>query len=178
MSGSKNTSKENNRSSAVLLSLGTNMEPKLENLTKACQLLNEHGRIIQISSIYESESWGFDANNFYNICVNFRTSLNMIDLLDSCKQIERDLGRDKKVSNEYQSRPIDIDIIFNDQQEINVDQLIIPHYLFKKRSFVLMPAAEISPNFTPPNSTKNLTELLAICEDSGSCIKTNLKIEL
>lgn len=179
MNGLKNTPKENNSSSTVLLSLGTNLEPKLQHLQKACDLLQKLGSVTSVSSVYESDSWGFEAPSFFNVCVLFQTTKNMTDLLTSCQMIEKQLGRIQKTeSNQYTSRPMDIDLIFNDQNEINIDQLTIPHYLFHKRKFVLLPAVEIMSDFIPPKFDKNLTQILAICEDSGSCVKTKLKIVL
>lgn len=172
MNGLKSTSKEKKESSRILLSIGSNEEDRLKHLSNAISLIEkEVGVVIKKSRIYESDSWGFDSNSFYNQSLLVLTELNMFDCLNLLKQIELRLGRTEKTTNlSYSNRPIDIDIIFNDQTVIQTDELTIPHYLFHKRSFVLIPTKEILPEFLPPGFSQNISQLVDSCEDKGKCL--------
>jgi 2-amino-4-hydroxy-6-hydroxymethyldihydropteridine diphosphokinase len=171
MNGLRTTSMEKNETSKLLLSLGSNMNDKKSHLELAIIKIEELiGCIEKRSSVYESPSWGFDSDSFYNQSILCETSLDVFKCLKLIKQIEQDLGRTtKSIDQVYQNRPIDIDIIFNDQLIIQSDELTIPHFLFHKRRFVLAPTKEIIPNFYPPGFNKNIAELLDSCEDKSNC---------
>ncbi len=83
----------------VYLGLGTNLGNKKKNFRDALKaLFNELGEPIKVSSIYQSEPWGFKSPNFFlNIVVSYKTALSAKDLLSICKDIELKLGRKKKV---------------------------------------------------------------------------------
>ncbi len=125
----------------VYLALGTNLGEKSTNLLKAIKLIVERiGFVSAISSIYETEPWGFDSSNsFFNMVVEVHTDLNPEKLLDISQQIEKDLGRKEKSSDVYQDRIIDIDIILYDNLKYKSENLILPHPLFHERDFVLKP---------------------------------------
>lgn len=129
----------------VYLALGTNLGNKQLNLDKAMDLIAERiGTLSAISSVYETESWGYQStNSFFNMVVKIETTLLPFDLLTMTRKIERDLGRVKKTTNTYQDRIIDIDIIFYDELTLISDELTIPHPLYKERDFVLKPLLEI-----------------------------------
>ena len=78
------------------LSLGSNLADPLQNLQNAVNMLAEKcGHISIISSVYESKSWGFESDNFYNICLKLSTYLNPEILLEKILTIENDLGRQR-----------------------------------------------------------------------------------
>jgi 2-amino-4-hydroxy-6-hydroxymethyldihydropteridine diphosphokinase len=93
------------------------------------------------------------------------TSLNPIELLKQIKDIEKKLGRDKSVSNLYKDRIIDIDIIFYGNQVVITDFLKIPHILYRKRKFVILPMLEIVPEKIDPVDGKKIFQILQECED-------------
>ena len=171
MNGLRTTPMENKEESRLILSIGSNENDKKAHLKQAISKIKELiGDIIKISNIYESPSWGFDSNSFYNQSILCATKLDMHACLSRIKDIEKELGRKTKTkSNTYQNRPIDIDIIFNDQFVIKSDELTIPHYLFHKRRFVLAPTQEIIPDFTPPGFQLNISQILDSCEDKSLC---------
>jgi 2-amino-4-hydroxy-6-hydroxymethyldihydropteridine diphosphokinase len=162
---------EKKETSKLLLNLGSNINDKKTHLQLALSEIEKSiGSINKCSRIYESPSWGFNSDSFYNQSILCETSHDMPTCLKLIKEIEQKLGRTtKSVNQEYQNRPIDIDIIFNDQFVIQSDELTIPHYLFHKRRFVLVPTKEIIPNFSPPGFNKNIAELLDSCEDKSNC---------
>jgi len=97
------------------LSLGSNLGNKLQNLQQAVDLIAEDiGVVAKISSIYKTTSWGFESDDFFNICIQVTTSLNPESLLKAIYKIELSLGRNKTSENEYQARIIDIDVLLFD----------------------------------------------------------------
>ena len=76
------------------LSLGSNLGDKLNNLQDAIFAIHEHlGQVTEISPVYESSAWGFEAEDFYNICIALQTKLEPQSLLDALLVIEKQLGR-------------------------------------------------------------------------------------
>jgi 2-amino-4-hydroxy-6-hydroxymethyldihydropteridine diphosphokinase len=128
----------------VLLSLGSNLGDKIEHLEKAIEAIKVSvGELEYISSHFYSEPWGFQSENeFVNLCLTCFTKLTPTELLEKIKEIEASMGRNKSISG-YEDRCIDIDVIFYNQDEIQSDQLTIPHPHFKNRAFVMIPLQEI-----------------------------------
>ena len=152
----------------VFLSLGANLGDKVKNLTTAIELIeNEIGHVVKVSGAYNSEPWGFEAeNDFYNMAVEVQTELQPRELLTSCQNIEKTIGRIKTHDTfGYTSRVIDIDIVFYEDQVIEEEHLIIPHNLMHKRFFVLKPMNELDAEFVHPILKKNIAELLQECDD-------------
>lgn len=129
----------------VYLSLGSNLGNRMENLYSAIRKLHAAvGEIEQISSIYETKSWGYESeNNYFNCCVRVTTSLTPQQLLEETKRIERSMGRIK--TPDYSDRIVDIDILFYEMLVIKDELLEIPHPHIENRAFVLLPLAEIAP---------------------------------
>jgi len=150
----------------VILSLGSNMGNKVSLLKEALRLLNLRvGEIVLRSSVYETEPWGMECNEtFYNMATMLHTEMSPHQLLKEVLQIESELGR-VRLSNEYASRTMDIDILFFNDEIINTNELIIPHPHIQKRNFVLAPLAEILPQYKHPVLKKTVEELLAESPD-------------
>jgi len=155
----------------VILSLGTNQGQKLENIEKCIALLhNEVGTIIKVSSLYESDSWGFDSDSFYNCVVVMHTNLSSFKLLKKVLKVESKMGRIRKTTKKYESRIIDIDIIVFDEEIIESENLKIPHPLLKKRLFVLIPMQEVIPDWIHPIDKTTISEIINLCDDNGRCL--------
>lgn len=131
----------------VYLALGTNLGKKKINLDNAIKLIAERiGFLSAISSVYETEPWGFKSDNsFLNMVIKVETELLPFQLLSINQDIEKELGREKNDQENYQDRLIDIDIIFYDELVIQSKELVLPHPLFLERDFVLKPLLEIAP---------------------------------
>lgn len=130
----------------VYLSLGTNIGNRERNISDAVALLSSMaGTVERLSSLYETEPWGFDSpNRFINACVLIDTPLSPTDLLSVTQDIERRMGRtEKSVNGQYHDRLIDIDILLYDDLTIDLPQLHIPHPLMHEREFVMKPLSEI-----------------------------------
>ena len=127
---------------SIFLSLGTNVGDKNKNLSDAINFLSEFGEILGISSVYKTEPVLYgDQDNFLNIVIEFEYQETAQSLLHIIKNIESQMGRKKTIR--YGPRIIDIDIIFFKGEEIKQKDLIIPHYDWHNRLFVLQPLYEL-----------------------------------
>ncbi len=130
----------------VFLSIGSNLGDRLGNLNTAVDLLKKNNcTILQASRVYETDAIGFETQNrFLNAALKIETNLSPVELLTILKRIENQLGRKEDSSNTgYQSRTIDIDIIFYNDLNIESDILSIPHPSYHERLFVLKPLKDL-----------------------------------
>ena len=131
---------------SIYLSLGSNIGDRADNLTKAIVKLSKKMKIVKSSSIYETEPLLFEnQNSFLNMILEVDYKGSPDQLLESIKIIENDMGRESTFR--YGPRLIDIDIIFFNNYEVNQDNLTIPHYDWKNRSFVIIPLSELYDEF-------------------------------
>lgn len=160
------------------LSLGSNLGNKLNNLQSALDLISEKvGRIIKVSSVYKTRSWGFRSDDFLNICIEVSTNLNPESVLDKVLQIENILGRTREVSGEYKSRIIDIDVLLFDNEIIFYKNLKVPHPRMLERKFVLVPLTEIAANVKHPIEKKTILMCLQSCTDTSEIEETDLQLK-
>ncbi len=152
----------------IILSLGTNIGSKTDNLKKALQYLNANGVTIKkISPIYKTKPLEYDKQeDFLNMAATCETSLSPFELLKRIKLIEKEIGRKKTILKG--PRKIDIDIIFYGSVIMHTATLVIPHISYKKRLFVLKPMSDIEPEFIPPMETVSILQLANTCEDKIS----------
>lgn len=159
------------------LSLGSNIGDKLNHLQDAVFSIQKNiGDIQKISPIYQSSSWGFDSDDFMNICLSVKTSLQPQVLLKNVLKIEEQLGRKRSQEDGYKPRPIDIDILYFEKEIINIENLVIPHPEIASRKFVLKPLADIAPQFYHPILEKDTRNLLQECRDKGKLDKTPYRL--
>ena len=160
------------------LSLGTNQGDKLENLQNAIHLIDESiGGVQKISAIYKSPSWGFEGNEFFNICISVSTDQLPATLLESLLAIEKELGRTRTNQKGYQNRNIDIDILLFEDEIILSKTLTVPHSKMLERKFVLLPLVEIAPNTIHPIEKKQLHVCLQNCSDTSEVLKITQRLE-
>ena len=162
--------------SKIYLSIGSNKGNRYSQIKEALKLIREDlGEIISISKIYETKSWGFESENFLNLCIAIKSELSPDKLLFSINSIEEKIGR-KRDLKKVNAREIDIDIIFYSNKIVNQEELIIPHPRLELRNFVLVPLSEIASDFVHPILLKSVKELLECSNDDDIPIKTSLSI--
>ena len=138
----------------VYLGLGSNIGDCRKNLIRAIRLIGERvGTIVCQSSFIETEPWGFQSENkFLDAVILCETERTPREVLLLTQQIERDMGRRKKVNGQgltvngqrvYADRIVDIDILLYDALTVDEPDLKIPHPLMHERDFVMIPLEEI-----------------------------------
>ena len=154
----------------VVLSLGSNQGNRLENINHCLEFIHQEiGTIIKISKVYETPSWGFESDAFYNCAVVIHTFNSANKVLNQALKIEKILGRIRSEEKGYQSRVIDIDLIAFDDEVIATEKLQIPHPLMQNRKFVLLPFQDLDLHWEHPILKKSIALLLQECLDDSSC---------
>ena len=157
--------------SKVYLSIGSNKGNRSVLINKAIDEIEKKiGKIISRSSIYQSKSWGFDSNDFYNLSLLIDTDIEPKSLLINLKKIEKSMGRED-IDGSYSDRFIDIDILFYDNIIIDSEDLKIPHPKIEIRKFVLVPMLEIADDYVHPILNKTIRQLNNECDDQGIPLK-------
>ena len=154
----------------VVLSLGTNQGNRLRNIENCIELIHkEVGTVIKTSKLYETPSWGFESDAFYNCALILHTFMSANTILSKILKIEKQLGRVRDSTLAYQSRIIDIDLIAFNEEIIEKKNLQVPHPLMQNRNFVLLPMLDLNTDWIHPILHKKITELLEISPDKSVC---------
>ncbi len=144
----------------ILLSLGSNLGDRPANLRSAIAALAPAVRVTRESPVYETAPWGFeDQPSFLNMVVEGETDLPPLELLKFLKTLETELGRTPTFR--YGPRLIDLDILFYDDLILETPELTIPHPKLHERAFVLVPLADVAPEFVHPFIQQNIAYLLS-----------------
>ena len=147
------------QSETVYLGLGSNLGDREANLRRALELLSRSVTLERVSSIYETEPWGYsDQPSFLNCACAGGTSLGPRALLEAVKDVERVLGRQPSFPNG--PRTVDVDILFYGRRVISEPGLDVPHPRMVERAFVLVPLAEIAQGYVHPVLELTVEELL------------------
>ena len=148
------------------LGLGSNVGDSAAHLRAAVDLLEAEGvEIDTVSSTYVTEPVGeiLDQPDFLNAAVRIRTDLEPEELLDACKRVEAERGRQFD-SPRHSPRPLDIDLLLLGDVEISNNRLTLPHREVTSRRFVLVPMLELDPELTLPDGTRLADSLAALPE--------------
>ena len=144
----------------VYLSLGSNLGDKINNLQTTINLIDSKvGDVLLISSVYQTKAEGFVGEDFLNCCVSLRTSMEPKILIKELINIESQNGRLRSNRNIYESRSIDIDILFYEDKIINQHNLTIPHPRMNERDFVIKPLLDIAKSKIHPVLNRTISEI-------------------
>lgn len=153
----------------VMISLGSNQGNRLALIESCIALIhNEVAVVVKVSKIYETPSWGFESDPFYNCVLLLHTSKAPQKLLNQLLKVEKKLGRVRNQVAAYQPRPIDIDIIAFNEDIVATETLQIPHPHLQDRKFVLQPMLDLGSNWVHPIVKKSIAQLLAETKDTSS----------
>ena len=150
---------------------GSNMGDKDQIFAKACLNINNRcGHVLEVSSAYESEPWGFEAKEwFLNRLIIVETELEPEAMMRQLLDVEAELGRVRHPEVEgYTSRTVDLDILYYGSRIVLTDCITIPHPRLHLRRFALLPLCELVPHFVHPAFNLTQTELLRRCADVSS----------
>jgi len=149
----------------VYLLTGGNMGDRPDYLERARAAVSVAvGPVRAASAVYETAAWGLeDQPSFYNQVLRVDTVLGAQDVLHAVLAIEQSLGRKREAK--YGPRTIDIDILFFNNDVIDLPGLVVPHPQMAFRRFVLAPLNELAPDKPHPVLKKTVAELLAACPD-------------
>ncbi|HCO59935.1 MAG TPA: 2-amino-4-hydroxy-6-hydroxymethyldihydropteridine diphosphokinase [Porticoccaceae bacterium] len=126
----------------VYLSIGSNID-RTEKIAAALDALHaEFGRL-SISRVYESESVGFDGENFYNLVVGIDCDRPVGELAALMRRIEDNNGRQRD-GVRFGPRTLDIDLLTYGQAVGEIDGVSLPRDEILKNAFVLTPLVDIA----------------------------------
>lgn len=135
------------------------MGDRYKNLVDAVHLLKEETGIVLVksSSIYETVPVGYtEQDDFLNMVISIKTTLTPYELLEVCLRIEKDLGRKREIK--WGPRIIDLDILLYNQENIEAENLVVPHPRMNERAFVMAPLLEIDSSITLANQEKSFKD--------------------
>ncbi len=156
----------------VYIALGSNLGDRYRNFQIAFENLSPDIQVQQASPIYETPPWGYlDQPPFLNQVIQATTDLPPHELLIQLKQIERHLGREPTFRNG--PRPLDLDLLFYDDLVLKTSELSIPHPRMRGRAFVLVPLANLAPNYLHPEFGLTVSQLLEETDQEGIQIFAN-----
>ena len=142
----------------VYLSLGSNGGDRAQHLLDAISRLASAGRVVSVSSFYETEPVEFTAQAwFLNCAVALETTQTPAELMAALLSIEKEMGRERTQSKG--PRMIDIDVLLYGDAVVSSPELTIPHLAMHERRFVLEPLSEIAPEARHPILNKTAREL-------------------
>jgi 2-amino-4-hydroxy-6-hydroxymethyldihydropteridine diphosphokinase len=146
------------------LGLGSNVGDREAHLRAAVEMLEARGVEVEaVSSAYETEPVGevLDQPDFLNAAVRVRTDLGPEALLDLCKEIEVEQGRDLGAAR-HSPRPLDVDLLLLGDLELSTERLTLPHPQVTSRRFVLAPLLELDRELALPDGTRLVDALAAL----------------
>lgn len=156
----------------VCLCLGSNISPRETYIATARDRIGAlRVRLLNITPIYESKAWGCGLPDFLNQFLFFSTSLSAQQLLDACQAVEQTLGRRPRQgihSAPYESRTIDIDMLFYYHHLTYTPTLELPHPRLHLRRFILQPLCDNGYGpYLHPRLGQTLMQLNMRCPDQS-----------
>lgn len=144
------------QSHIIYISVGSNVDK--EKHTKAgLQGMYQAFGELTLSSVFESESVGFEGNNFYNLVVKASTKLSISEVCSVLKKIEEDNKR-QRGEQKFAPRTLDLDLLLYDYQ-VTTHPVVLPRPEVLYNAFVLKPLAEIAADEVHPEVKRSYASL-------------------
>lgn len=154
---------------SICLSLGSNLGDRAENLRRALAFLPPAITVEVISPVYETEpAYVLDQPRFYNLACRAATTLAPLEALHHLKRLESEIGR--APGPRFGPRLIDLDVLFYSDLVLDTPELTVPHPRLAERAFVLVPLADIAPDFVHPVLKQSIAALRDQLGDTRSLI--------
>ena len=150
----------------LVLSLGSNLGNRYAYLLRAIQKIEKFfDSKPVIAHFYETPPWGNENQSRYiNTAIYLHTDIPIDQCLKKVQAIEKEMGRLK--TEKWGPRMIDIDILFYEDDVVEIDELVVPHQYLNQRAFVLKPLQDILPNFIHPLKNKTIIQLIEDIDDN------------
>lgn len=163
----------------VAVALGSNLGERLANLRNARKdIAALSGALppMRSSGIYETEPVGCEkgAVKFLNAAIEFGYEGEALGLMHKLAAIEKLLGRPSAHPKNV-SRPIDLDLLYFGDLEIDTSDLQLPHPRITAREFVLRPLADIRPDLILPKQSEPVSVLLLQFTDATAVVRLDLE---
>ncbi len=151
----------------VAIGLGSNLGESQQILRGALAQLRamEDVDVELVSSFYGTKPIGPPQPDYVNACAVVRTTCSPSDFLAGLQGIEQDFDRVRL--ERWGPRTLDLDILLWGDEVINLPDLQVPHPRMAERGFVLVPLAEIVPDWRHPVLGEAIADLLKIVDCSG-----------
>ncbi len=156
----------------AFIGIGSNVGDRRQSCLQAVHAFTawEHGSLAKVSSLYESEPWGYESQAwFLNCVIKIITSEDAFGLLRFMQGVEQQLGKQKAFH--WGPRTIDLDLLFFNQAIIDAPKLKVPHPHLHERRFVLEPLAEIEPGWIHPVFKQSVCNLLKNMKNAKQVFK-------
>jgi 2-amino-4-hydroxy-6-hydroxymethyldihydropteridine diphosphokinase len=129
----------------VILSIGSNQGNRLQHIESAIASIHQEvGTVVKVSRLYETPSWGFESEAFYNCALVMHTQRSAHEVLEKVLGVEQKLGENPFGKPRLPAAVIDIDVIAFDEAIILSDELQVPHPAMQERMFVLVPMRDLN----------------------------------
>ena len=141
----------------VFIGIGSNVNREKNIRSGVKSLRSLYGELI-VSPVYESNAYGFEGDNFYNLVIGIHTNSSPQMLLETMHEIENSHGRVRNLPT-LLSRTLDLDLLIYGDFVCHRDDLDIPRADIVKYSFTLGPLADIAGEFRHPESGELISNI-------------------
>lgn len=150
----------------LILSFGGNVG-NVRGVFKSAKVCVEEeiGKVVKKSSLYKTAAWGVENQpDFLNQVLIVETNLTPKNCLTKILAIEKKMGRIRS-GKRWEERVIDIDMLFYEDEIIDLKELKVPHPYIQDRNFILVPLAEVCCEYVHPQLNKTIIVLKNECND-------------
>lgn len=160
----------------AVIGLGSNLGDRLTNLQKGITGLTSSGTVVAVSSVFETKPVGPDQPSYLNAVVVVETDLSPQLLMDLCLSVEASAGRERTLR--WGPRTLDMDVLDVAGTSSSDPYVVIPHPLSHERGFVLVPWAQVRPDWIHPATGTSVSSLASMIDVAAEGIVRRDDLEL